>query len=358
MPISSTVDPRRTHPESALAGRARELVRHLQHQLVKQLEAVASQYGDEGFSPVDWLRDEGRHGGGRRYATKESPVFNRASINISTVHYDDLRDKRLRSATALSTIIHPDNPHAPSMHMHISWTDLRDETSYWRLMADLNPSLPNREHQQRFDALLQQTTGEHYEAGKAQGERYFFIPALERHRGVSHFYLEGYRSDDFDADIELARRFGTAVTDGYTEILEQALSSNPSPTDEDYARQLAYHTVYFFQVLTLDRGTTSGLLVHDQNDIGILASLPSAVDRELLGSWREKVPVPQGELVRNLVATLPDEDPCPVTDAVRKELANQVREHYQSHPEALQLQASGDVIPPTVKNHHSDPNGG
>jgi len=40
-----------------------------------------------------------------------------------------------------------------------------------------------------------------------------------------------------------------------------------------------------------------------------------------------------------------------VTDAVRKQLAAIVRAHYRAHPEALALQAAGDVVPPTVANH-------
>lgn len=351
MPITTDIDSRRTSPSSPQARRAWELVEGLQHRLVAALEEVAQPFGDPGFEPVDWLRDQGRHGGGRRYATALSPVFNRASINVSAIHYDDLPDKRLNSATALSAIVHPDNPHAPSMHTHISWTELRDGNSYWRLMADLNPALEAKEPKRRFDAMLQKTAGEHYEAGKAQGERYFYIPALDRCRGVSHFYLEGFDSGDYEADEQFAARFGESVIDCYAEILTESLSNHESPGDEEQARQLAYHTVYFFQVLTLDRGTTSGLLVHDQNDVGILASLPAYVDRELLASWRDKMPEPQHELLDALVDTLPNEHPSPVTDEVRARLAGVVRAHYRTYPEALKLQARGDVLPPTVANH-------
>ena len=354
MPISFDADARRTHPESARAGLANTLVQDLQHRLVQRLESVSDPLDDAGFRPVDWLRDQGTHGGGRRYTTTDSPVFNGASINVSTVHYDDLPNKRLRSATALSTIIHPHNPHASSMHMHISWTELRDGKNYWRLMADLNPSLPAAEPKQRFETMLKECTGEHFEAGKAQGERYFYIPALKRHRGVSHYYLEGYRTDDFQADERFARSFGEAVIDCYAQILKDALNAHPEPTEEDYSQQLAYHTVYFFQVLTLDRGTTSGLLVHDQNDVGILASLPSFVDRGLLQSWRSRMESPQDELLDKLVAALPDKSPCPVSDEIRKQLADVVREHYRAYPEALKMQASGGVIPATVQNHGDD----
>ena len=116
-------------------------------------------------------------------------------------------------------------------------------------------------------------------------------------------------------------------------------------------RQLAYHTLYLFQVLTLDRGTTSGLLVHDQNDLGIMGSLPARVDRDLLASWQAKVESPQDDLVGALVDALPDESPSSVSDAVKIALAQTVREHYQKNPEALAMQASGNVIAPTVDNH-------
>lgn len=351
MPVTADADLRRTHPESPLAERAWELVESLQHRLVEALEEVAEPFGDPGFSPVDWLRDEGRHGGGRRYAAALSPTFNRASVNVSTVHYDDLPDKPLSSATALSAIIHPDHPRAPSVHTHISWTELRDGQSYWRLMADLNPSLEAPECKRRFDEMLRQAGGEYFDEAQAQGERYFYIPALQRHRGASHFYLENFDTGDFDADRCFALGFGNNVVDCYAGIFADALAGHDEPTDEERARQLAYHTVYFFQVLTLDRGTTSGLLVHDQNDVGILASLPSFVDRTLLASWRSKMQAPQDQLLDALVELLPDAQPSPVTDEVRARLAAAVRQHYQAHPEALKMQARGDVVPPTVKNH-------
>ena len=90
----------------------------------------------------------------------------------------------------------------------------------------------------------------------------------------------------------MARTVGEAAIDTYCDILSAALEKRTSPTEADYKKQLDYHTLYFFQVLTLDRGTTSGLLVHDQNDVGILASLPSHVNRNLLASWKQKMAAP------------------------------------------------------------------
>jgi coproporphyrinogen III oxidase len=88
-----------------------------------------------------------------------------------------------------------------------------------------------------------------------------------------------------------------------------------------------------------------------QNDEGIMGSLPARVDRELLASWAERVPPPQDELVRQLVAVLPPGRSSSVDAATKRALAAAVRAHYRAHPAALELQAAGAIIPPTVDNH-------
>jgi coproporphyrinogen III oxidase len=276
--------------------------------------------------------------------------FNRASINISQVHYDDEPEKGLGSATAISSIVHPQNPKVPSLHLHISWTSMKSGQGYWRLMADLNPSL-HCDAQDEFKSELADVAGVNASEAFAQGDRYFYIPVLERHRGVVHFYLEQYSTGSFEADAHFATSFGERVIAAYGELVKSTLALGQVVSSDEQMSQLEYHTLYFFQVLTLDRGTTSGLLVHDQNDLGILGSLPSHVSRPLLASWVKKMPKPQGELLTGLLSCLAMMDHAPVGDDEKKRLAAVVREHYQAHPEALDLQARGDCLPPTVANH-------
>ncbi|HSS03196.1 MAG TPA: coproporphyrinogen III oxidase [Kofleriaceae bacterium] len=340
---------------SDAARAAHQLVLALQQRMARAQEAVARGAGEaDRFEDATWLRDGGRHGGGSRLGLGSTRIFDRASVNVSQVHYDDEPDKRLSSATALSTIIHPRHPHAASVHIHTSWTEMRDGTGYWRIMADLNPAIPDAAARSRFiDALRAAAPGVFDEAAR-QGDRYFYIPALDRHRGVVHFYLEQYATADPAADAALARTVAEAAIDTHAAIVTDALATAPPPDEAARTAQLAYHTVYLFQVLTLDRGTTSGLLVHDQNDVGILGSLPSHVDRALLASWRARVPAPVDQLVDQLLAALP---PGPtgarveVTDDTKRALAAAVRAFYRAHPGALELQARGNVIPPTVANH-------
>ncbi len=344
----------RVPAKSPQAKEAYALVKGLQAYFVTKLNAVALEFGEgRSCEMLTWGRDGGKHGGGSRYETRDEMVFNRGSVNVSQVHYDDDESKKLGSATAISTIIHPRNPHAPSMHMHISWTQMRDGRGYWRLMADLNPSLLSESDLDKriFSSTLKEVTKTLYEEGAAQGERYFNIPVLGRTRGVSHYYLEGYNSGNFEADKTFAKELGEGVIDTYISIITAKLKAHPTFTKEQKAEQLAYHTLYFFQVLTLDRGTTSGLLVHDQNDVGIMGSIPSHIDKALLASWQERMPKPQDELVASLLAALPDANPAPVEEETKKRLASAVRRHYKKYPEALSMQASGEIIPPTVENH-------
>lgn len=349
-----------TPPVSQTASRAWDLVRELQQRLVMGLEGVArgSMGRDSGSLPFEareWLRDAGAHGGGIRWQAPSGEVqfFNAASSNVSQVHYDDQPERPLGSATALSSIVHPAHPLLPSVHIHTSWTEYKERPGYWRIMADLNPSHPLEVDRLKFLDALQQPSGAHFEKGCAEGDRYFEIPALGRTRGVAHFYLEEFSSGSFEQDLALARGITSAAIDAYLQILESGISGpgSAAPSAAQVHAQITYHTVYFFQVLTLDRGTTAGLLVHSDNDLGILGSLPQRIDRKLLLSWKERLPHPQKELLSALIDALPQETLPQIDEPTKKRLAAVVRAHYTAHPYALDLQARGSVVPRTVENH-------
>ena len=326
------------------------LVRGLQKRFADKLSNLSAEIGEnKPFEEVIWFRDAGLHGGGSRFEARDEMLFNTASINVSQVHYNEQPDRSLQSATAISTIIHPKNPHVPSIHIHISLTELQGNKSYWRIMADLNPSINNEEDRLIFEKALKNLSGETYEEGSAQGNKYFNIPALNRTRGISHFYLEEYKTDDKKKDYNFANSFGEGIIDTYIDIITNAFKTRTSISEEDKRRQLEYHTLYLFQVLTLDRGTTSGLMIHDQNDVGIMGSLPTFINKKLLQSWAKNVSKPQDKLVNALADSIQDDGAIDVLTKMK--LAQAVRDHYETYPEALSMQASGNSIPSTVANH-------
>lgn len=303
-----------------------------QHYFVTQLSQLCElQQQTSTFSSQQWLRDNGLHGGGIRFEAPQNSLFNQASVNVSQIQYEDNPNKNFISATALSTIIHPRNPLAPSVHIHVSWTELRSGQSYWRLMADLNPAIACANDTAHFENALQKASGSYFEQAKQQGEQYFYIPALQKHRGVSHFYLEAF-NPEWENGNEFAQHFVETIIDSYITIFSAKLNTTKQITEAQKIAQIDYHSLYFYQVLTLDKGTTAGLLVHDQNDVGTLGSLPRFINRKLLIEWIEKTATPRNKLVRDLIAQLPSSDICEVTSEIKMNIAKAMRNHYKIYP--------------------------
>jgi coproporphyrinogen III oxidase len=350
--LMQEVIPQEGIPHAADVNR---LFESLQHYFVDQLERVHIPNDPWGgarlrvdptalirsseFLPVPWLRANGQYGGGKRYEVERTEIFNRASVNVSAVNYEEKPESPVDSANALSVIIHPHNPHAPSMHFHISRTQPRNGAGYWRMIADLNPSIPYAEDKAEFDASLQKVVpAKLYKEAVDFGDRYFHIPPLEKYRGISHMFIA--KLDDKDMDtrdaLKFAQELAKSTIDTYTSIVQKEMDAHPASevTDEDWAKQLEYHSLYFYQVLTLDRGTTAGLLSNSDNDVGCLGSLPSAVSRELLLSWMDKTASPQKELLGGLIDTLPAESPAPLRAETRAALAEQVRTYYATDRKA------------------------
>lgn len=348
----------RTYAKSLAAQKAYSLCESLQQRFVRQLSNIADT--PNLFTNVDWLRDDGQHGGGNRFEAGSDIHLNRASVNVSQVHYDDLPDKSLASATALSAIIHPQHPLSPSIHLHISWTEMRGSSGYWRFMADLNPAIKNDDDEQAFRNMCKHVLGDRlYKDACEQGDRYFYIPSLDRHRGVAHMYLENHQGGDANEDLALARRFGEGAIDHYCKLLQvQLANQSPAEMAEKNTQQLAYHTLYAFQVLTLDRGTTAGLLIHDQNDLGVLGSLPARIDLDLLGQWLKKVPNEQKPLVDGIIEVLQtghtNSSVVEINPEHKRQLAQWIRNFYQTNPDVLRFQASGGKLPMSRSERSSE----
>jgi coproporphyrinogen III oxidase len=86
-------------------------------------------------------------------------------------------------------------------------------------------------------------------------------------------------------------------------------------------------------------------LVHDQNDEGILGSLPARVEQKLLRTWKGALPKPQGLLLDALLKVCGSDSLVEVDASLKKNLAQTLREHYQNHPETASYQASALLDP-------------
>ncbi len=100
----------RTKTKSIKALAANSLVEELQAYFIYRLtELGRSRNIPVNFEPVEWFRDSGVHGGGVRFVASAPELFNRGSVNVSQVHYDDSVKKkplRFRQLFILPTLLH------------------------------------------------------------------------------------------------------------------------------------------------------------------------------------------------------------------------------------------------------------
>jgi coproporphyrinogen III oxidase len=334
-----------------------DLLKEMQSLFVEELEGITLAGAEEGssrgtFVPTPWVRDDGKHGGGTRLSVEETPVFNRASINVSQVHYEDVPTSPVIAASALSVILHPKNPHAPSMHFHMSYTVPRNRAGeevrqpYWRMIADLNPSIAVAEDTAAFEKNLRAVVPPALVDDSIYfGDKYFDIPDLGRTRGASHLFIPKLENSDMplDESMGLARSLASSTIRLYASLVQSALDRRPDPSLLDRQAQLAYHTLYFYQVLLLDRGTTHGILAHDDNDVGTLGSIPMRVNASLLEEWQGQTTSSNAELLRRLRALLPASGVATVSDPLRAALAATLREFYREDRSRIEEQAWMDL---------------
>jgi coproporphyrinogen III oxidase len=114
----------------------------LQKQLCRTLEQYEAKENNQIRFKVDrWTRDEG--GGGITCVMQDGDVFEKAGVNISVVHgqlpVQAIEQMRARGhqflarntpleffAAGISSVIHPRNPHVPTIHFNYRYFELID----------------------------------------------------------------------------------------------------------------------------------------------------------------------------------------------------------------------------------------
>jgi len=58
--------------------------------------------------------------------------------------------------------------------------------------------------------------------------------------------------------------------------------------------------------------------------------------------------------MHGLLSVLDESENCSIENEQKQDLVDQVRIFYKNHPKAIELQAKGFVVPPTVRNHNGE----
>ncbi|HZD20440.1 MAG TPA: oxygen-dependent coproporphyrinogen oxidase, partial [Burkholderiales bacterium] len=249
-----------------------------QARIVSALEAV-----DGGRFDTDrWQRPEG--GGGVTRMLEDGAVFERAGVNVSRVQGATLPASATASrpqlagrpyeAMGLSLVLHPRNPHCPTVHMNTRFFSAGD-TWWFGGGMDLTPYYGYAEDARHFHATcrdaLAPSGAEYYPRYKRWCDEYFRLRHRGEPRGVGGIFYDDLADRDFDFSFALTRSVAEHFLPAYMPILERR---KDKPYGERERAFQAYRRGRYVEFnLVYDRGTLFGLQSGGRTE-SILMSLP------------------------------------------------------------------------------------
>ncbi|XP_033863926.2 oxygen-dependent coproporphyrinogen-III oxidase, mitochondrial-like [Acipenser ruthenus] len=251
---------------------------------------------DGGTFQVDrWDRKEG--GGGISCVLQDSNIFEKAGVNVSVVfgQLSEEAAQQIRSrgkslkrkdgklpfcAMGVSSVIHPKNPHIPTIHFNYRYFEIEeaDGSKLWWFGGgtDLTPTYLNKEDAVHFHKTLKDACDKHdrklYPEFKKWCDNYFFIKHRGERRGVGGIFFDDLDSPTKEDVFDFVRSCAKAVVPCYIPIVKKHL--NDSFTSEEKQWQQLRRGRYVEFNLVYDRGTKFGLATPGSRIESILMSLP------------------------------------------------------------------------------------
>ncbi len=258
----------------------------LQQSLV---EAIERADGGARFGRDRWERPGG--GGGESRVLKDGALIEQGGINLSEVMGASLPASATQerpmlagapfSATGVSLVLHPRNPHVPTTHLNLRFfiAEPAGGVPVWWFGGgfDLTPCYPVHEdvlHWHRTAKEACATIAGAYGRYKAWCDRYFFLPHRNETRGVGGLFFDDLDAPSFEACFSFARAVGESFPRAWLPI---AARRRDTPFGErERAFQLLRRGRYVEFNLVHDRGTLFGLQTGGRTE-SILMSLPPLV---------------------------------------------------------------------------------
>ncbi|KAI0031149.1 coproporphyrinogen III oxidase [Vararia minispora EC-137] len=325
--------------------RMTEYVIGLQDAIVAGLEALDP--NGPKFKRDRWERTEGGFGISTVFAVPPEPehfassaggpsttptsVIERAGVNISVIHgnlppagvkqmrvehaslpYDPNSETTLPFfAAGISLIVHPRNPHAPTVHANYRYFEItarKDSETPGKVLAwwfgggsDLTPSYFYEKDAVHFHRTIKDACDAHgsklYSSFKPWCDEYFYLPHRGEARGIGGLFF-----DDFCADVHkripaaegetserpwtqeaifaFVRAAGDAFLPSYIPVLQCRIHTPYTPSQRRW--QLVRRGRYVEFNLVYDRGTKFGLMTPGARIESILVSLPETVRWEYM----------------------------------------------------------------------------
>jgi len=258
------------------------------------------------FGRDAWEREEG--GGGISRVLENGHVFEKGGVLFSRIvgaevpavvlhEYPRLRGQTF-FATGVSLILHPRNPHVPTVHFNVRYFEAGE--AYWFGGGmDLTPYYPRREDCIHFHRTIRQGCDRfdpgYYPRFKELCDQYFYLRHRKEARGIGGIFFN-YLRDEREKTFAFIVALGQTFLDAYLPIV-------PKRRDEPYGERerdfQAYRRGRYVEFnLLYDQGTLFGLQSGGRVE-SILVSLPPRVQWRY--DWRPEPGSAEERLTRDFL---------------------------------------------------------
>lgn len=240
-----------------------------------------------------WTREEG--GGGVTCVIQNGKTFEKAGVNVSVVHgtlpVDAVRQMKARGkdlvgkelpffAAGISSVIHPTNPHVPTVHFNYRYFEVTQENGekmwWFGGGTDLTPYYLVEEDVQHFHSALKAACDSHdsgyYPKFKKWCDDYFLVGHRDERRGVGGIFFDDFEKPSQEECFKFVQSCAESVIPSYVPLVNKHRNDPYTNTERDW--QLLRRGRYVEFNLVYDRGTKFGLYTPGARIESILMSLP------------------------------------------------------------------------------------
>jgi coproporphyrinogen III oxidase len=269
--------------------------------------ALQQQDDSQKFREDNWQRPEG--GGGRSRVLEDGLVLEKAGINFSHVHGDNLPASataqrpelagRRFEAMGVSLVIHPRNPYVPTSHANVRFfiAEKTGAAPVWWFGGgfDLTPYYAFRDDVRHWHRIARDACagfGETVHARYKQWcDEYFYLRHRQEPRGVGGLFFDDLNEWGFERSLRFMQSVGDSYIPAYLPILQRRKHTPYGEREIDFQQYRRGRYVEFN--LVYDRGTLFGLQSGGRTE-SILMSLPPRVTWRY--DWQPSAGTPEAEL--------------------------------------------------------------
>jgi coproporphyrinogen III oxidase len=277
--------------------RAGDFFASLQDQICQGLEKLDG----KSFHEDAWTHADS--GGGRTRILAGGNVFEKGGVNFSRISSrfkpefaDQIPGEGLDfHATGISLVLHPWNPHVPTVHANFRYLTRGDSKAWFGGGADLTPYYLYEEDAVHFHRQWKDVCDRHQQVAdfarlKKWCDEYFYLTHRQETRGVGGIFFD-YMEGSPDETFAFVQDAGRTFLEAYLPIASKRKETPSTPEERDF--QLYRRGRYVEFNLIYDRGTVFGLKTGGRIE-SILMSLPTTA--KWLYDWHPTPGSPEAKL--------------------------------------------------------------